>query len=66
MLFSKTAVSFEMIMVGRFLYGINSGEPTACFSTTLTSPFNPTQDRSLDVFITVIFLGSSGHLSPTY
>ena len=28
MLFSQTAMSFEMIMVGRFLYGINSGEPT--------------------------------------
>lgn len=71
MLLSKTAVSFEMIMVGRFLYGINSGEPpawviplnpflpfTRCFSATLTSPFNPTQDRFPDVFITVIFLSS--------
>lgn len=28
MLLSKTATSFEMIMVGRFLYGINAGEPT--------------------------------------
>lgn len=26
MVLSKTAMSFEMIMVGRFLYGINAGE----------------------------------------
>lgn len=67
MLLSKTAVSFEMIMVGRFLYGINSGEPavrehplnlflpfTCCFSATLTSPFNPTWDQFLDVFTSYI------------
>lgn len=26
MLFSQTAMSFEMIMVGRFLYGLNAGK----------------------------------------
>lgn len=34
MLLSKTAMSFEMIMVGRFLYGINSGEPISEKSIT--------------------------------
>lgn len=29
MILSQTAMSFEMIMVGRLLYGINAGEPTA-------------------------------------
>ncbi len=28
MISSQTAMSFEMIMVGRFLYGINAGKPT--------------------------------------
>lgn len=26
MIFSKKAMSFEMIMAGRFLYGLNAGE----------------------------------------
>lgn len=35
MVLSKTAISFEMIMVGRFIYGINSGEP-------MRKPITPT------------------------
>lgn len=37
MLLSKTAMSFEMIMVGRFIYGINAGKTSGpcCLHTVL-------------------------------
>lgn len=70
MISSKTTMSFEMIMVGRFLYGINSGEPTTRenpfslsfvlifftdgLSITFGSPFNPTDDRFLFALVTII------------
>lgn len=82
MLLSKTATSFEMIMVGRFLYGINAGEPTVRgnpfplsflliffidgLSITFGSPVHPTDNRFLFILVTIILLSSPGHLSSSY
>ena len=39
MILSKRAVSFEMIMVARFLYGVNTGKPIRISCTYLYFPF---------------------------
>lgn len=74
MLLSQKAMSFEMIMLGRLLYGINSGKSAvwgsfhfiSFFSITLGSQFNTTDNQFLFILVTIIFLSSLGHLSPSY